>query len=90
MARPSKLTADKHEQIVQLVRAGVFLVDAAEFSQVGRATVYRWIGRGDEETRRLSENPSAKPKKEEKPYVAFRDAIAHARAYAKTSATSTS
>jgi hypothetical protein len=40
MARPTKLTEDLHERIIQLVRAGMFVVDAAEFLQLAeRKTV---------------------------------------------------
>lgn len=84
MARPTKLTEDLHENIVQLVRRGNFLKEAAEFCNVDYSTVWRWDQRGEEEVIRLEDagNPEAEPSEEERPYVEFRNAIRQARAYA--------
>lgn len=84
MARPTKLTEELHENIVQLVRRGNFLKEAAEFCNVDYSTVWRWDQRGEEEVIRLEDagNPEAEPSEEERPYVEFRNAIRQARAYA--------
>ncbi len=80
MARPIKLTDDIHERIAQLVRAGMFLKDAAAFSHVGVRTIYDWLERADVEEARIEAGET--PDEDEQKYVEFSRALEHARAYA--------
>ncbi len=80
MARPSKLTPEIHERIVQLVKAGMFLKDAAAFSQVGERTLYDWLERG--QMAELQEEMGEPVDEDERRYAEFSQAIEEARAYA--------
>jgi len=84
MARPTKLTKDLQERISQLVRAGMPIVDAAEFCNVHRVTIWRWVERGDVEAMRLmdAENEDEEVLESERPYLEFRNVVEHGRAYA--------
>jgi hypothetical protein len=68
--RPTKLTPEVHEKIVNAVRAGNYLEIAAEFAGVHRTTVFRWLkdAEADDAPRALTQ---------------FRDAISRARAEAE-------
>jgi hypothetical protein len=46
--RPSKLTDEVTDAIVQAVRAGNYLDTAADHAGVDRSTVYRWIKAGED------------------------------------------
>jgi hypothetical protein len=46
--RPSKLTADVHDRIVDELRRGYCLEHAAELAGIGRRTIYTWLTRPDE------------------------------------------
>ena len=49
MARPSKLTPEVHQRIVQLVRGGVFETGAARACGIDPSTLRRWKVRGRRE-----------------------------------------
>lgn len=49
MARPTKLTAEIHQRIVQFVRAGAFETVAARAGGVHPSTLRRWKKRGERE-----------------------------------------
>jgi hypothetical protein len=49
MARPTKLTADVSERIVQAMRAGNYPEPAARAAGISASTYYRWIARGQQE-----------------------------------------
>ncbi len=83
MARPTKLTEDLHERIIQLVRAGMFVVDAAEFLQLAERTVYYWLERGELEENRIEMGEEAT--ESEQPFVEFLQAMRQARAHANIS-----
>jgi transposase len=70
MARPDRLTPEKQNQIVDLVRSGVFIETACAAVGIGTTTYYRWIQKADD--------PNAPEK-----YREFRDAITRARATAE-------
>src|SRR4051794_8561509 len=46
MGRPTKLTDEVQEQILQAIRAGVSIYAAAEFAHIDRSTFHRWMVRG--------------------------------------------
>jgi transposase len=47
MARPTKLTKDKADKIVELVRAGNYAETSATVAGVGISTFYTWMSKGE-------------------------------------------
>ncbi len=47
--RPTKLTPEVHERIVQAVKAGNYVQSACRFAGVSTSTYYRWLDRASEE-----------------------------------------
>ena len=72
VGRPTKLTPEVQERIVQVIRAGNYAEVAAQCAGIGEATFYRWLQRAEEE-------PSGK-------YAEFREAIKKAEAEAHAEA----
>jgi transposase len=70
MARPTKLTPEKHTKIVELIRAGNYAETAATLTGIGKQTYYTWMQKG--------EGPKARS-----PYKEFRDAVTAAKAEAE-------
>lgn len=46
MARPTELTPERHEQIIEAIRNGAYLESAARAAGVSPSTVYLWLERG--------------------------------------------
>lgn len=82
---PTKLTPEVHEKIVQLMRGGVFLKDAAEFSGIGESTARNWKTRGERELESIERGERKKVRRSEKKFVEFAEAITRARAHANVS-----
>lgn len=82
MARPTKLTDETAERIIQAVRAGSYVSHAAEYAGVHRDTVYGWLERGKKEQARLAADPKAKPDANEAIFVEFSDRVMRAEAEA--------
>ncbi len=78
--RPSALTEALAEQIVQLTRAGAFAKDAAEFCNIDRTTLWRWIERG--QTALEWEDEGLELPEEEAMYADFCNRVRQARAHA--------
>jgi transposase len=70
MARPTKLTKDKADKIVDLVRAGNYAETSATVAGVGVSTFYTWMSKGEGEKARS-------------PYKEFREAVLGAKAEAE-------
>lgn len=70
MPRPTKLTPEKHTKIVELIRAGNYAETAATIANIGIATYYTWMNKGD--------GPKART-----PYKEFREAVQAAKAEAE-------
>jgi transposase len=70
MGRPTKLTPEKHDKIVELVRAGNYVDTASAVAGVAEQTFYVWMSKGEGEKARS-------------PYKEFREAITAARAEAE-------
>ena len=68
MARPTKLTAEVHRAIVELIRSGAFDRVAAEAARIHESTFGRWMEHG---------------RKGQIPYRDFYDDVVHARAQAR-------
>jgi len=48
MARPDKLTPERHERIVEAIRLGNTREAAAAYARVGERTLYRWLAKGQQ------------------------------------------
>jgi transposase-like protein len=59
MGRPTKLTPQVHDELVQLVRAGNFLVDAAHAVGINESTLHRWLQRGRTYSERIADEYAA-------------------------------
>lgn len=70
MARPTKLTQEVQDRIMQAVQAGNYLETAANFAGIDGSTMRRWVQKGDA--------PSAP-----EPYRSFCTALKSARAAAE-------
>jgi len=70
MARPTKLTKEVQERIIQAVSAGNYLDTAAQYAGIDGSTMRRWVAKG--------EAPSAP-----EPYRSFCTALKSARAAAE-------
>lgn len=51
MARPTKLTPEIRQRIVAAIRAGNYAEPAARSAGISAATYYRWLRRGERESR---------------------------------------
>jgi transposase len=51
MARPTKLSPEVRERVVNAVRAGNYFEAAARAAGISESTLYRWLERGAEEKR---------------------------------------
>lgn len=81
----TKLTDEVSEKIIQMVRSGVFLKDAAEFHHVGESTARNWKTRGDGELASIERGERNKARKSERRYVEFSEGFAQARSHANIS-----
>ena len=70
MARPTKLTPDRHTAILQAILAGNYAETAARYAGVTSATFYNWMNRGRDAKSGL--------------YMEFFDAVENAKAQAET------
>ncbi len=82
MSRPTKLNPQTHAKIVQAIRDGNYLADAARAAGISRDTVHAWKRRGKAERTRLDADPNATPLESEAAYLAFSDAEQAAEAEA--------
>jgi transposase len=55
MARPTKLTAEVQERIVQAIRAGNYAEAACQAAGISPSSLYRWLARGQQEPGRYRE-----------------------------------
>lgn len=84
--RPTKLTPELQDEICEALRAGNYLETAARRCGLAKSTLHLWLHRGRLEIDRLSENPRARMRKREAPYVEFSEAVKKAEADAETMA----
>ncbi|WP_135611667.1 hypothetical protein [Methanococcoides sp. AM1] len=80
MARPTKLTPETHKTICKNIALGMPYEHACRAAGVSYPAYRTWIIRGEEEARRVEENPRASIKNSEKPFVEFQDDIKRAEA----------
>ena len=69
MGRPTKLTPEVQDRIIQALKAGNYVETAAEYAGIGKTTFYRWMEQGAKASRGI--------------YREFRDAVTRARAEAE-------
>lgn len=72
MARPSKLSVEVRERVVQAIRAGNYAEAACQSAGISPSTYYRWLARGEHE-------PTSE-------YAVFREAVVRAEADAEVHA----
>lgn len=83
MGRPSKLTKELHDQIVQVIRAGNYIETACAYVGINKSTFYEWLKRGAREKQRVDQNPRARIRKEERKFVDLSNAVEKALAHAE-------
>lgn len=81
--RPSLLTPQLQERLIDALKTGCYVEDAASYVGISRATVFAWMDRGLKERNRLQAFPDAEPDEKETPYLNFLDAVETARAAAQ-------
>lgn len=69
MGRPTKLTTEVQDRIIQALKAGNYIETAAEYAGIGKTTFYRWMEQGEQASQGI--------------YREFRDAVMRARAEAE-------
>jgi hypothetical protein len=74
MARPSKLTPEVRERIVQAILAGNYFETACQFAGVATATGYEWLARGEGRDQRRPRN---------REFAEFAEAVGQAEAQAE-------
>ena len=80
VGRPTKLSDELLERIVKLLRAGNYVETACSAVGVNKTSYYSWLKRGNNELQRLKDNPNARVRKDEEPYVRFLNAVEEAQA----------
>lgn len=86
MGRPTELKPAVKRKFVKALRDGNYIETAAAMAGISTKTVYNWMRRGSREENRLEENPRARPKKEEAPFLDFLQAVTRAQAEAEAAA----
>lgn len=81
MARPTALTKEVHDLIVDAIKLGNYQEHAANAAGITAATFYNWIDRGKRERERLT-NPDEKPNPKETVFLEFFEAVEKAKALA--------
>lgn len=83
MARPTKLTPEIQVKIVESLKLGNYIETAAALAGINKTTIYEWLKRGARELERVDNNPNARIKREEEPFVRFSNAVKKAQAEAE-------
>ena len=78
--RPTDCTPETTRRIVDAVRLGLSYDDAAAAGGVGYTTMRDWINRAEAEQQRLADNPKARPRTSEQPFLDFSEALRKAEA----------
>lgn len=83
IGRPTKITPKIQETIVENLKAGNYIETAAAHAGIEKKTLYNWMKRAAREQQRVDDNPRAKIRKEEAPFVEFLHAVEKAQAFAE-------
>lgn len=81
--RPTKLTQELQDKLVTVIKAGNYIETACAYVGIDKSTFYDWLKRGAREKQRLAQNPRARIRKKEEPYVEFSNAVEKALAEAE-------
>lgn len=82
--RPSKLTPQLQQQIVNLIRIGNYIETACMAAGIDKSTWHDWMRRGARERERIARNARARLRKSEAPFVEFSHAVIKAQNEAET------
>ena len=83
MGRPTKLTPEVQQDIVNALQAGNYFDASCGYARIAESTGYKWMARGKAEIERREQGnvkPDTKQWNDEQPYVEFVEAITHATA----------
>lgn len=83
MSLRTKCTPELTKEICKVLAAGNYIEVACKYVGMGISTFYQWRNRGEAELERVAENPRARIRKSEKPYVEFAEATKKAHAAAE-------
>lgn len=75
MGRPTKLTPETQERIIQAIRLGATYELAANYGGVHYDTMNRWRLRGQKELDRIQRSKRHKMRESERPFVEFYEAL---------------
>lgn len=81
--RPVKLTDKMRDELVQVIRSGNYIETACAYVGINKSTFYEWMKRGAREKQRVEDNPRAKVRKSEAPFVELSNAVEKALAHAE-------
>lgn len=80
MGRSTKLNPDTQEIIIEAISSGNYQETAAALAGIEERTFYNWMKRGENEAKRLEQNPRLRPQQSEKIYLQFFQAVKKALA----------
>lgn len=84
MARPSKLTPETQQAIINALNSGNWIETAANYAGIAVATLYNWLDRGKLERERLDNDEE--PIESEAQFVEFLEAVEKSRSQAQVRA----
>ncbi len=76
--RPTKLTPEAHQTIVEAIQAGNYIETASAMAGIEKPTLYDWLKRGADERARVNKSARLRILKDERIYVEFSYAVAAA------------
>ena len=84
MARPSKLTPETQQAIINALNSGNWIETAAHYAGIATATLYNWLDRGRIERERI--DADEEPNESEAQFVEFLEAVEKSRSQAQVRA----
>jgi transposase-like protein len=83
--RPSKLTPEVSQRIVQAIRAGNYIETAAAYAGINKTTLYDWLKQGARELDRVQAKSGRRIREKARKYVDFSNSVKKALAEAEVS-----
>jgi len=84
MARPSKLTPETQQSIINALNSGKWIETAANYAGIATATLYNWLDRGRLERERIEVDEEPNPN--ETQFLEFLEAVEKSRSNAQVRA----
>jgi len=84
MARPSKLTPETQQSIINALNSGNWIETAANYAGIATATLYNWLDRGRLERERIEVDEEPNPN--ETQFLEFLEAVEKSRSNAQVRA----